>query len=384
METSTLQGYLFLCHFSTFPELKLSRLLKTFGNLDSMLTASNKEMEAFGVSGSVQKQLQNIHATAANHPEIEQALEWNEQENCTLICYEDVRYPRLLKEIDHSPPLLYVVGNTTLLSTNQLSIVGSRKASRYGLDNAFRFASGASNVGLTITSGMASGIDSQAHKGALVGSSSTVAVVGTGIDLCYPRSNRNLKTSIEKEGAIVSEFPLGSPPRAHHFPRRNRIITGLSLGVLVVEAASKSGSLISARTAMEQNREVFAIPGLVSNPLSAGCHRLIKEGAKLVTEIGDVTEELAGEFGEIAVTPESQRMSCSSNNSSSTKIESAVNGDQDKIISVLKTQSCLFDSLQSETKIDSNLLIDYLLELETVGTISLEAGRYHYRQKRKP
>ena len=173
-----------------------------------------------------------------------------------------------------------------------LGIVGSRRASEYGGRNAYWMAHELSHAGLLICSGMARGIDTQAHKGALAASGATVAVLGTGIDICYPSANRKLAQQIAVNGALISEFPLGSPPRANNFPRRNRIISGMSLGTLVVEATAHSGSLITARLALEENREVFAFPGSVSSQLSRGCHRLIKEGAKLVEEPADILEEL--------------------------------------------------------------------------------------------
>ncbi|MFK7863384.1 MAG: DNA-processing protein DprA [Pseudohongiellaceae bacterium] len=381
MDSSILREYLFLSHFSTFPELKLSSLLQTFGSLNSILEAPKKKLATLGVSGSLLRQLLDAQRLAVNYSDIDKTLQWNTETNHALICYEDSRYPRLLKEIDHAPPLLYVAGDTALLNSNQLAIVGSRKASRYGLDNAYRFARDSSDAKLTITSGMASGIDSQAHKGAIAGFSNTVAVLGTGIDQCYPKQNAGLKAEIEKSGAVVSELPLGSPPRAHHFPRRNRIITGLSLGVLVVEAASQSGSLISARTAMEQNREVFSVPGLISNPLSEGCHRLIKDGAKLVSNIGDVIDELPCLTSEISVSQKNQATYRNPQKRESHPGQFLANTNHEKIIDVLKTQPCLFEPLQEATSLPPSLLIECLLELEGAGNISLEAGRYTYRHR---
>ncbi|WP_394173087.1 DNA-processing protein DprA [Thalassotalea litorea] len=213
--------------------------------------------------------------------------------NIVCIDLQHASYPPLLKEISDPPLVLFVQGNQALLDQVQLAIVGPRMATFSALDIAEDFARGLSETGFIVTSGLALGIDSAAHRGALMGAGKTVAVVATGLDQVYPRRNRDLVTQIlNQEGTIVSEYLPGTPPRAGNFPRRNRIITGLSLGTLVVEAALKSGSLISARLAMEQNREVFAIPGSINNANSKGCHQLIKQGAHLVETTEDISSVL--------------------------------------------------------------------------------------------
>lgn len=208
-----------------------------------------------------------------------------------IIPYDDPAYPPLLREIPDPPPLLFVQGNPALLTTAQIAIVGSRNASEPALRTCHAFAEAFAQAGLTVTSGLALGIDGAAHEGALSGGN-TIAVVGTGLDRVYPARHRDLAHRIAAHGAIVSEYPIGTGVRAGNFPRRNRIISGLSLGVLVVEASAQSGSLITARLAAEQGREVFAIPGSIHNPLVKGCHRLIREGAKLIETAQDVLEEL--------------------------------------------------------------------------------------------
>ncbi len=220
------------------------------------------------------------------------ALEWLNQDSNRLITLADSSYPAGLLEIPDPPPILYVKGHAHRLCTPTLGIVGSRNATPQGLKNAEAFAEALSNAGWCIASGLALGIDGAAHRGALRGNGSTIAVVGTGLDIVYPARHRELAHQIVEAGVIVSEFPLGEPSRAGNFPRRNRIISGLSGGVLVVEANLESGSLITARLAAEQGREVFAIPGSIHSPLSKGCHQLIKQGAKLVDSIQDVLEEL--------------------------------------------------------------------------------------------
>jgi DNA processing protein len=225
-------------------------------------------------------------------PEIERAMRWAEGPQRTVLTLSDTAYPRQLLEIPDPPPLLYVAGNVKLLSSPALAVVGSRNATPQGLKNAHAFARALSDVSMTIVSGLALGVDSAAHRGALEGPGSTVAVFGTGIDVTYPRSNAPIAEEIASRGALVSEFPLGTEPHAGNFPRRNRLISGLAKGCLVVEAALDSGSLITARFAADQGREVFAIPGSIHSPLSKGCHALIKQGAKLVESAQDVLEEL--------------------------------------------------------------------------------------------
>lgn len=218
-----------------------------------------------------------------------------QRQGAVTVSWHDRRYPALLKEIHQPPPVLYVLGDCGCLSEPQLALVGSRKMTASGSDNAFRFASYLAQVGLAVTSGLATGVDAQAHRGALQGGGKTVAVMGTGIDRLYPPRHKQLADDIVAQGGcLVTEFLPGTPPLPHHFPQRNRIVSGLSLGVLVVEAALQSGSLITARLAMEQNREVFAIPGSIHNPQARGCHQLIRQGATLVESALDIAEQLQG------------------------------------------------------------------------------------------
>jgi DNA processing protein len=211
-----------------------------------------------------------------------------------IITFDDPAYPYLLKQIYDPPLVIFVQGNKEILNENQLAIVGSRSASINGRETAFEIAQQLVEAGLVVTSGLAIGIDAAAHKGALTSSASTIAVVATGLDIVYPARHRALaKQIIDNEGAVISEFLPGTSPKPGHFPKRNRIISGLSAGVLVVEAALQSGSLITARCALEQNRDVFSIPSGIGNPQAKGCHWLIKQGAKLVEETADIIDELA-------------------------------------------------------------------------------------------
>ncbi len=231
----------------------------------------------------------------AMQAQIDATLAWAAQPGNHLLTLADAAYPQSLLTIPDPPPLLYAKGRADLLSRPALAIVGSRNATAQGMQNAEQFARTLSQSGLTVVSGLALGIDAAAHLGACAADpqvGSTIAVTGTGLDLVYPGRHRSLAHRVAEEGCLLSEYPLGTPAIASNFPRRNRIISGLSLGVLVVEAALQSGSLITARSALEQGRDVFAIPGSIHSPLSKGCHRLIREGAKLVESAADILEEL--------------------------------------------------------------------------------------------
>ena len=224
---------------------------------------------------------------------LQPAVDWLSQPHNHLITLSDREYPQTLLEIPDPPPVLYAKGDLTLLNRPGLAMVGSRNATPQGEKNAEDFAAALCDAGLCIVSGLALGIDGAAHRGALRTNGATIAVVGTGLDIVYPARHRDLAHQIVERGLIISEFPIGTPSRAQNFPRRNRIISGLSLGTLVVEANVQSGSLITAKLAAEQGREVFAIPGSIHSPVSKGCHQLIKQGAKLVDNIQDIVDELA-------------------------------------------------------------------------------------------
>jgi len=226
-------------------------------------------------------------------PRIEADLAWLAQPDHHLLRYTDPDFPPQLVEIPQPPAALFVVGDPGLLLNAQIAMVGARSASAQGMANAREFARAFARAGLTVTSGLADGIDGAAHAGALEANGATIAVIGTGADLVYPRKHRELAVRIAQRGAIVSEYPLGTPARAEHFPQRNRLIAGLALGTLVVEASLQSGSLITARLAGEMGREVFALPGSIHNPLSRGCHKLIREGARLTETSQEAIEALA-------------------------------------------------------------------------------------------
>lgn len=303
--------------------------------------------------------------------QVERDLEWLSADNRHVIDQQHQFYPELLKQITDPPALLFVQGDVTLLSKWQLAIVGSRNPSASGRDSAFEFARYLVQGDIVITSGLATGIDAAAHKGALAAAGKTIAVIGTGLDRVYPAAHRDLAHHIAENGAIVSEFPLGTSPKAENFPRRNRIISGLSLGTLVVEAAVKSGSLITARMAMEQGREVFAIPGSIHSPLSRGCHQLIREGAKLVETANDIIEELGALAG---VIPQDQQFS----DPAAAMTESAeLDNDYQQLFEFLGYDPIHIDILIDKSGLTVDAVSSMLLLLELQGKVaSLPGGRY--------
>lgn len=265
------------------------QLLKHYGLPEQILARSRSELVHFAPRAAVDA-LDSAEVAAA----VAAASEWAAQPGHAVVTLADEAYPKPLLEIPDPPTLLYAHGRLDLLARPALAVVGSRNATAQGERNAEAFARAFSEAGLTIVSGLALGIDAAAHRGGLAGSGSTIAVLGTGIDVTYPERNASLASEIARRGLLLSEFALGTPAAAHNFPRRNRLICGLAQGCLVVEAALASGSLITARAAAEQGREVFAIPGSIHSPLSKGCHALIKSGAKLVESAEDVLTELGG------------------------------------------------------------------------------------------
>jgi len=263
------------------------KLLGEFGDPEAVCAASRS-----GLGRIVPNEVADAILRGPDTTRVDVALHWLEEPGNRIISFADAAYPRLLLEITDPPPLLYVKGDSGLLNRAALAVVGSRNATPQGSANAEAFARELSDGGFTVISGLALGIDAAAHRGGLAGASSSLAVVGTGLDIVYPARNRDLAHQLAAQGVLVSEFPLGTPALAGNFPRRNRVISGLARGCLIVEAALRSGSLITARYALEQGREVFAIPGSIHSPLSKGCHQLIKQGAKLVESSNDILEEL--------------------------------------------------------------------------------------------
>lgn len=276
----------------------LIKLIQVFGCAAHVLTASRSALLQIGLKNDALLQLDCFLRSPDESPlgiKVQAARQQAEQSGAEILTLDMETYPKLLAEIPDPPAILYIKGKSDFLHLPQISIVGSRNASLGANQNAFNLAKAITEAGFIVTSGFAQGIDQSAHEGALAanqGKGNTIAVLGTGVDRCYPSRNSALMNTITDQGAIVSELPMGTGPQRHHFPSRNRIISGLACGVLVIEAGLKSGSLITARMAMEQGREVFAIPGSIHHPLAKGCHQLIKQGAKLTENIDDILQEL--------------------------------------------------------------------------------------------
>jgi DNA processing protein len=273
----------------------LTRLFQHYGNAIGIWESRTRDWHSLGVAGEAIRRAiatRDLALSGADHPAIERQLDQLQRLGAEVISLSDPRYPVLLQTIYDPPPILYVLGEVELLQQAQIGMVGSRKASPAGMRAASQLSADCVRAGLHVCSGLAVGIDQAAHRGALDAGGKTVAVMATGLDVIYPARHRELASELVQSGALVSEFPPGSRPLRHRFPQRNRIISGLSLGVLIVEAALRSGSLITARTAMEQGREVFALPWSMYHPSGRGALDLIRDGVKMVLGVEDILEEL--------------------------------------------------------------------------------------------
>ncbi len=365
-DTADLASWLRLTLIPGVGPEKQRALLAAFG-LPEAVFASGRRAVAGVVGEALAARLFDTDNAAA----VDNALAWASQPGNTLLTLADAQYPAALLQTVDPPLLLYVKGQVALLGRRALAIVGSRSATAQGISNAEAFSRALSEAGLTIVSGLALGIDAAAHRGALDGAGSTVAFVGTGADRIYPARNAPLAHRIAEAGAIVSEFPLGTPSVAHNFPRRNRLIAGLALGVLVVEAAPASGSLITARLAGELGREVFAIPGSIHSPLSKGCHQLIKQGAKLVESAQDVLDELRWQEG---VAPALAAPNTAAQ-------EGGVVGPAAQVLDALGFDPVDPDTLCARSKLTPDALFAILLELELAGRVArLPGGRFQRLQ----
>lgn len=338
------------------------RLLGAFG-LPEAIFAAGHDAVATLIGEARAARLFEHDATAG----IDAARRWADEAGRRILTLADPDYPRSLLEIPDPPSVLYVRGRHELLARPALAIVGSRNPTPQGIENAEQFATALSAAGLTIASGLALGIDAAAHRGALRTPAGTVAFVGTGIDRIYPARNHALALEIGEQGCIVSELPLGSPVMAANFPRRNRLISGFARGVLVVEAAPQSGSLITARLAAEQGREVFAIPGSIHSPQARGCHTLIKQGAKLVETAQDVLEELCWPVVEPAAAPPA----------TPDRPDEVPADERTRVLDALGHDPCAVDTLVERSGLTAEALSVMLLHLELDGRVaSLPGGRY--------
>lgn len=360
MVESNLRNWLQLWHVPGIGPRTYLQLLRHFDHDPAnILRARLNELVAIGLA-------KNLASSVRNHcsNRIDIDLTWrNASSNHHIITMLDACYPTYLREIADSPPILYIKGELTSLSGRpSLAMVGSRKATTLGKQNAFRLARELATQGVTIVSGLAHGIDGQAHRGALATTSGqTIAVLASGLDTIYPSHHYALSQEIIGRGALISEFPLATKPLPQHFPRRNRIISGLCLGAIIVEAAPKSGSLITARYALEQNREVFALPGPMNSPQSTGCHQLIQDGAKLVTGIEDILVEC----------PRIYKLQTSSYHGSKQKAEQTSGIGQ--LLDILEYVPMPMDILIEKSGLTPDQVSSMLIELEVSGQVVCDA-----------
>ena len=340
------------------------RLIERFESPQNVIQAADREL--LQISGLTIRHVAAIKSHKLPN-EVDAELELVEKKNYRIVTLVDPDYPRLLLQIPDPPPLLYVYGRLEGNSAN-LAVVGSRNATGYGITTTNRLCESLAAYKMTIVSGMARGIDTAAHEGALGGGGRTIAVLGSGLERIYPAENRKLFHRIAENGAVVSEFSLRAKPEAHHFPIRNRVISGMSLGTVVVEATKKSGSLITARLAAEQSREVFAVPGSVQSFKSTGTHTLIKQGAKLVEHAGDIVEELSA-LVQFQPAPQTPGKSSSMANSAS------LSEDESSVLDALEPYPMHVDKLARKISMDSGKLLSILLILELKGMVEQSPGK---------
>ena len=338
----------------------LRKLLVAFGTPRQVLDANHSALIKFIPSAVATA----IHNGGADDDMLETVSRWLEDRTNHIVTLADVHYPQALLQITDPPPLIYAKGRIDLLNHAALAIVGSRSASPQGIANAESFAKALSDAGLTIVSGLALGIDAAAHRGGLAGSAGSIAVIGTGLDIVYPARNRDLAHQLAERGAIISEFPLGTPALAANFPRRNRLICGLARGCLVIEAALQSGSLITARLANEQGKEVFAVPGSIHSPLSKGCHLLIKQGAKLAESAQDILEEFNLSTG--AIPPPAAA--------------TTADPQAQALLDDLGFDPCDIDTLCARCGLTSDIVASLLTRLEIEGLVAALPGGLYQRK----
>ena len=363
-QAERLAGWLRLHQTPGVGRLSAVALVQRFGSPQAVFAAGFEVLRQH-VSPARARALSAAPA-AAVAASVDATLAWLSRPGNVLLTFDDPAYPALLRQIPDPPLLLYAVGRTELLGMPCVAIVGSRNATAQGVANAGAFAQALSSAGLTVVSGLALGIDAAAHQGGLRGPGATVAVIGTGADRIYPRRNEALTRRIAAEGCIVSEYPLGTPPLGDNFPRRNRLISGLSCAVLVIEAAAGSGSLITARVAAEQGRDVFAIPGSIHAPLAKGCHQLIKAGAKLVESIADLLDDLqVAPLARLNIAP-----------------AQSYQGDYGALLSALGQGPIDYDTLAGLTEAHLGTLATQLLSLELAGHVERLPGGFFQRVNR--
>lgn len=363
-----LQRWLALSQINGLGAKTLQRLFSIFpqnseiSSCEAIFKASNKQLQACGMTETMLQALRK-----PNQASIDAALTWRQANHHHLLTLADPAYPKLLKEIASPPLILYIKGQLQALTKPAIAMVGSRNPSPLGSKTAFAFAQDLARSGLAIISGLAIGIDTASHAGTLQAGGTTVAVMGTGLNVMYPKRNQGLAEQIYQQGALVSEFPLDYQPTPQNFPRRNRIISGLCLGTLVVEATLKSGSLITASYACEQGREVYAIPGSIHNPLARGCHALLKQGAKLVETTNDVLEEISALIEQPLLDLNTPEQNNPTNGLDSAHI---------KLVKCIGFEATAVDSLIEHSGLQASTIATMLINLELKGVIKSVPGGY--------
>lgn len=365
-----LRAWLILTLAPGIGPVTIARLRARFDTPEAVLAADRPALTAAGLSDAAVDALR-----APDERAIDAALAWAAAPARHLLSLDDPAYPPLLRTIADPPPLLYVVGDPEVLARKQLAMVGTRNPTPAGRETAFDFARHLAGQGLVITSGLALGIDGAAHEGALAGGGLTIAVAGTGADRVYPARHRELAHKIAENGAIVTEFPLGTTPSPGHFPRRNRIISGMAVGVLVVEAALRSGSLITAREATEQGREVFAVPGSIHNPQARGCNALIRQGAKLVETARDIFEELGGFAGELPVEEPP---------APDAVLPPELDADYRKVLASIGHEPTAVDTVVERSGLTTDAVCSMLLVLELQGLIAATSSGHYCQTRQRP
>ena len=354
----------------------LIKLTEALGGVSAVAAARSRDLIRSGLSEAAAKAI-----TQPDEAKIEADLKWLSAPNHHLLCWDDDAYPILLRRIANPPAALFIDGDPGCLWQPQIAVIGSRNPTAGGLDHARDFAATLARQGMTITSGLASGIDTAAHRAALDAGALTIAVNGTGLDQVYPSSSRAVAARIREKGAMISELPLGSPPRPQHFPSRNRIISGLSLAVLVIEAGLNSGTLITARKAAEQGRDVFALPGSLNNPMAKGCHRLIREGARLVETTADIMQELGPVAAELQMEI-MQRLDLPDETpvkASGDKQSLLDDPDYRKVWEVLGFDPKPVDTIIEQTGLSAREISSMLLMMELKGVILKQGGGKYVR-----
>ena len=370
---NSLHNWLYLRHTTGLGNRTFLDLLEVFNSVDNIFNASHQQLSTVASDTRIKPEVISALKNE-KRPDIDADLTWLSQDsNHHIITLFDEAYPAQLKELSDAPPILYVRGDPEYLKQPQLAMVGTRNPTAAGRNTAKEFANHLSSAGITITSGLATGIDGASHEGALQGIAGTIAVVAHGLDIIYPAQHQKLAQNICEQGAVVSEMPIGTQLQRGLFPRRNRLISALSLGTLIVEAAHKSGSLITARYAAEQNKEVFAIPGSIHNPMAKGCHQLIRQGAKLVETASDILEELCIGTSKISEYP---KKSVANTQENPKDLPQALDPDHQKLLKCLAYEPASIDELVLNSHFSAAEVASMLLILELEGIVVSQNGRY--------